>query len=65
MALSRPTRIEVNGAAAYAVFPGSLALMAPDGDLVSHGTLTFTLHGGSDRWLIETLVWSGAEPAPA
>lgn len=63
MALEQPTRVEVIGEAAYAVFPGQLNLVAIEGNLVAEGMLTFTLQNTGGRWLIESLVWSG--PAPA
>ena len=63
MELGRPVRVDVVGPAAYAVFPGALSLATASGKLLSNGTLTFTLERSDERWLIETLVWSGPEPA--
>lgn len=63
MKLGRPVWIDVVGPAAYAVFPGALSLATASGKLLSNGTLTFTLERSDERWLIETLVWSGPEPA--
>lgn len=64
MTLEQPTRVEVVDQVAYAVFPGQLSLGAGEADLVAVGTLTFTLQGAGGRWLIDSLVWSGPEPAP-
>ena len=64
MTLEQPTRVEVVDGAAYAVFPGRLSLVAPEANLVADGTLTFILKSTGDRWLIDSLVWSGPEPAP-
>ena len=64
MTLEQPTRVEVVEEAAYAVFPGELSLAAVEANLVADGTLTFTLQSIGGRWLIDSLVWSGPEPAP-
>lgn len=63
MKLGEPLHINVSGATAYAVFPGTLSMVTATGDLLSNGTLTFTLGRGDGRWLIDALVWSGPEPA--
>jgi ketosteroid isomerase-like protein len=63
MELGQPTRIELDGEAAYALFPGRLKLAKDGGDLVADGTLTFTLERAGGRWLVDTLAWSGPEPA--
>ena len=64
MTLRDPTRIQVEAEAAYALFPGQLRLTTASANLVAEGTLTFTLQNSGGRWLIDTLVWSGLEPAP-
>ena len=64
MTLEQPTRVEVVEEAAYAVFPGQLSLVAGEANLVAEGMLTFTLQNTGGRWLIDSLVWSGPEPAP-
>ena len=64
MTLEEPTRIEAVDEAAYAVFSGQLSLVAGEANLVADGTLTFTLQSTGGRWLIDSLVWSGPEPAP-
>ena len=63
MTLEQPTRVEVVDGAAYAVFPGQLSLVGK-ANLVADGTLTFILQTTGGRWLIDSLVWSGPEPAP-
>lgn len=64
MTLEQPTRVEVVDEAAYAVFPGQLNLVAGEANLVAEGMLTFTLQSTGGGWLIDSLVWSGPEPAP-
>jgi ketosteroid isomerase-like protein len=64
MTLGPCIRIEVDSGAAYALFPGQLKLSQTDADFLSDGMLTFTLKETAGRWLIDTLAWSGPEPAP-
>jgi hypothetical protein len=64
MTLEQPTRVELDDEAAYAVFPGRLSLVAGETNLVAEGLLTLTLQSTGGRWLIDSLVWSGPEPAP-
>jgi hypothetical protein len=63
MILGEPTRIEVEAGVAYALFPGRLTLETGQGDLLSEGILTLTLSREAGRWRIDTLAWSGPEPA--
>lgn len=63
MTLDQPTRVDVAEEAAYAVVPGQLELTAEKANLVAKGMLTFTLQSTGGRWLIDSLVWSGPEPA--
>ena len=62
MSLGEETRLELDGREAYAVFAGQLCLKGASVYLVADGTLTFTLRAQNERWLIDTLVWSGPEP---
>jgi ketosteroid isomerase-like protein len=64
MTLEQPARVEMDEDAAYTLFPGQLSLAAAGIDLVAQGMLTLTLRRTGDRWLIDSLVWSGPEPAP-
>jgi hypothetical protein len=65
MDLGPPDRIDVNQSAAYGVFPGSLRLSGASDELCAIGVLTLTLNKSNERWLIETLAWSGPPPAAA
>lgn len=64
MTLEQPMRIEVDAGAAYALFPGHLSLVAKGSNLLSRGMLTLILLRPENQWLIDSLVWSGPEPAP-
>jgi len=59
MKITQPTRVEVEGSAAYAVVPGLLTFVGPGSTLHSDGLLTFSLRLSDGRWLINGLVWSG------
>ena len=48
---------------AYCVRAGELRLSAQERTLAAPGLLSFTLRRVASAWLIETLVWSGREPA--
>lgn len=62
MKLGGATRIDVEGDRAYALFPGLLTFRTAGGNFLAEGLLTFTLIVGDDRWLIDTLAWSGPNP---
>lgn len=62
MELGPATRIAVDGDFAYALFAGTLRLMAPDGELRSDGQLTFALDAGGNGWRIGAMTWSGPSP---
>ena len=64
MRLGEPMRIEVEGDGAYAVFPGRLTLTTGKDRLAADGGLTLTLRLEGDAWRIDSLTWSGPEPAP-
>lgn len=63
MTLAEPNRVEVHAEAAYALFPGELRMVAAGADLVADGSLTLTLRRSGDRWLIDSLAWSGPKPS--
>ena len=62
MDLGAPQRIEVEGAAGYAVFAGTVLLKKVDQTLREPGLLTFALERHSDDWLIAALTWTGERP---
>ncbi|MDB5423960.1 MAG: hypothetical protein JWQ29_1376 [Phenylobacterium sp.] len=56
----KPTRVDVEGASAYAVVPGVLTYTLKDGHTEhADGVLTFTLQQAGGVWKIDTLVWTG------
>lgn len=59
MEISPPTRVEVEGGAAYAVVPGLLTYHGDGSALRSEGLLTFSLKARGGKWLISALAWSG------
>ena len=59
MEISPPTRIEIEGDAAYAVVPGLLTYQGDGSALRSQGLLTFSLKTSGGKWLINALAWSG------
>ena len=61
MEIGPPSRIEVEGEAAYAIVPGLLTYVGPGSTLRSNGLLTFSLRASDGQWLINGLVWSGPE----
>jgi ketosteroid isomerase-like protein len=61
MKISPPTRIEIEGGAAYAVVPGLLTYEGVESALRSDGLLTFSLKASGEQWLINGLTWSGPE----
>jgi len=65
MRLGEPMRIVVDRDGAYAVFPGRLTLTTGQERLAANGGLTFTLRREEETWRIDSLTWSGPEPAPA
>jgi ketosteroid isomerase-like protein len=65
MRLGEASRIEVEGAAAYAVVPGVLTYTLKDGHQEhADGVLTFTLHRAADGWKIDALTWTGPRARP-
>ena len=64
MSIGEPSRIEVEEGRAYALFPGRLSMTGGGADMTADGLLTFTLRA-EDCWVIDSLIWSGAQPAPA
>ena len=64
MRLLAPSRIEVDGASAYAVVPGVLTYTFKDGHTEhADGVLTFTLQQAGGAWKIDTLTWTGPREA--
>jgi len=60
MRLLAPSRVEVDGASAYAVVPGVLTYTFKDGHTEhADGVLTFTLQQAGGAWKIDTLAWTG------
>ena len=62
MTLGDPVRIDVEGDSAYALFAGSLTMRTAVDHYLAEGLLTLTLSTCGDRWLIDTLAWSGPNP---
>jgi hypothetical protein len=64
MELGASIREDVTGSRAYSVHAGRLSYSAEQCELVADGQLTLTLIRQPDRWLIESLIWTGPAPAP-
>lgn len=63
MEVGKPSRTDVSGDRAYVVVPGVLHVRTADRDLRARGTISYTLQRSGRRWLIDSLVWTGPEPA--
>ena len=65
MRLGKASRIEVDGAVAYAVFPGVLTYTFKDGHTEhAEGVLTFALQRAEGGWKIDALTWTGPPAKP-
>jgi ketosteroid isomerase-like protein len=65
MQIAKATRIEVDGASAYAVVPGVLTFTFKDGHSEhADGVLTFALQRVGEAWKIDALTWTGPRAVP-
>jgi len=61
----KPTRIEIEGPAAYVVMPTSYLYKEHGKPMAEEGQITVVLHSESGAWKMSGWTWSGAKPHPA
>jgi ketosteroid isomerase-like protein len=65
MQLGKASRLEADGASAYAVIPGVLRFTFKDGHSEhADGMLTFALQRVGEAWKIDALTWTGPREKP-
>jgi ketosteroid isomerase-like protein len=65
VAISKPTRIETTGDAAYVVMPVVYSFKQRGTALREAAQATFVLKKGASGWLIHGWTWTGPKPTPA
>jgi hypothetical protein len=62
--LGQPSRIEHDGAHAYAIVPAEFTFKQKGQTMHEHGSFAFALDEAPDGWKIASFSWSGPRPAP-
>jgi ketosteroid isomerase-like protein len=65
VAITAPSRIEIDGDDAYAVVPASYSFKDHGAPMHEPAQMTFALHKGSAGWKITAWTWTGPKPTPA
>jgi ketosteroid isomerase-like protein len=65
VAISAPSRIEVDGDNAYAVVPAIYSFKDHGAAMHEPAQMTFALHKGAAGWKITAWTWTGPKPTPA
>ncbi|HEV2364205.1 MAG TPA: nuclear transport factor 2 family protein [Caulobacteraceae bacterium] len=65
LVLAKPTRLEVEGHAAYAVFPATVTYTEKGKALAETGRMTFAFHRAAGAWKIAGWAWTGGAPHAA
>ncbi len=65
VALSPPSRIELDGDRAYAVVPVVYSFKDHGAAMHEPAQMTFALHNGADGWKISAWTWTGPKATPA
>ncbi|HLY80044.1 MAG TPA: nuclear transport factor 2 family protein [Caulobacteraceae bacterium] len=65
VAISPPSRVEVDGDNAYAVAPAVYSFKDHGAAMHEPAQMTFALHKGAVGWKITAWTWTGPKPTPA
>jgi len=65
VAISAPSRIEIDGDNAYAVAPATYSFKDHGAPMHEPAQMTFALHRGAAGWKITAWTWTGPKPTPA
>jgi ketosteroid isomerase-like protein len=65
VAITAPSRIEVDGNDAYAVVPAVYSFKDHGAPMHEPAQMTFALHKGAAGWKITAWTWTGPKPTPA